>query len=339
VWPRLSLGAFQNPQRLATFACATLLMATVFVRAETKLEACGTIPLPGVEGRFDHFAADAKGQRLFLAALGNNSLEIIGLREGRRLQSIPGMKKPQGVAYVARLNSVFVANGDDGTVRIYDGGNYQPKQIIPGLDDADNLRYDPIADRVYVGYGKGGIGAIQASSAQVLSMIKLRAHPESFQLDDPNHTLYVNVPDAKQVTVVDLNKHEVLGSWPLERFQANFPMALDVVNRRLFVGCRRPARLLVLDTQSGKPVMDLPIAGDTDDLFYDAKRKRIYVSCGEGFIDILGQNDPGHYVTLERIPTAAGARTSFFSPDLDLFALAVPHQGKQNAEVRIYQPK
>jgi hypothetical protein len=315
-------------------------MLTLFhTHAQSKLERCGTIALPGVEGRFDHFAADPKAQRLFLAALGNNSLEIIGLREGRRLQSIAGMKKPCGVAYIALKNWVVVANGDDGTVRIYDAGNYQPKQIIPGFDDADNLRYDRVADLLYVGYGKGGIGIVQASTAEVLSMIKLKAHPESFQLDEGAQSLFVNVPDAKQITVLNLKKREVMGSWPLEHFQANFPMALDGANHRLFVGCRRPARLLVLDAQSGKTVTDLPMAGDTDDLFYDAKRHRIYVSCGEGFIDTFAQQDADHYQALERLPTAAGARTSFFSPELDLLALAVPHQGKQAAEVRVYQPK
>ena len=322
------------------FACCVLLsVAATAASAGSRLELCASIALPGVEGRFDHFALDPKAQRLFVAALGNDSLEIVGLREGRRVQSIAGMKKPTGVAYLPRWNWICVANSGDGTVRIYDAGNYQPKQIIPGLDDADNLRYAPETDLVYVGYGKGGIALLDGSQTQVVGMIKLKAHPESFQLDTSKHTLFVNLPDAKQIAVLDLNRREIMGSWPLEHDQANFPMALDEPNHRLLVGCRRPPRLLVLDTQSGKPMADLAISGDADDLFLDAKRHRIYVSCGEGFLDVIDQTDADHYRLLEKVPTAAGARTAFFSPELDLLAVAVPHIGKQTAQIRVYQPR
>jgi hypothetical protein len=321
------------------FVCCLVLSLAGTAVAGSKLELCATIPLPGVEGRLDHFDLDPKSQRLFVAALGNNSLEIVGVREGRRIQSIAGMKKPAGVAYLPRWNWICVANGGDGTLRFYDAGNYQPKQIIPGLDNADNVRYAPETDLVYVGYGKGGIALVDGSQGQVAGMVKLKAHPEAFQLDLANHTLFVNVPDAKQVALLDLNRREVMGSWPLDQYQANFPMALDAANRRLLVACRKPARLLALDIQSGKAVGDVAISGDADDLFLDPKRHRLYISCGEGFINVIEQADADHYRLLEKVPTVAGARTSFFSPELDLLAVAVPQSGKQSAEIRVYQPR
>src|SRR6516162_2178419 len=169
--------------------------------------------------------------------------------------------------------------------------------------------------------------------------IKLAGHPESFQLEKQGWRVFVNVPDAKQIAVVDTEKDSVVTRWPMKEFQANFPMALDEPNHRLFVGCRKPARLVVFDTEAGKPVADLAISGDTDDLFYDAKRKRIYISCGEGFLDVVQQSSPDKYERTAHIPTASGARTCFFSSDLDRLFLAVPDRGNQRAEIRIYQPQ
>jgi hypothetical protein len=158
-------------------------------------------------------------------------------------------------------------------------------------------------------------------------------------LEKKGNRIFANVPDAKQIAVIDREKRQVTGTWPMKEFQANFPMSLDEPNHRLFVGCRKPARLVVLDTASGKTIADLEISGDTDDLFYDAKRKRVYVSCGEGFIDIVEQTSPDTYKQLTRIPSASGARTSFFSPDLDRYYLAVPDRENQKAEIRVYQPE
>jgi hypothetical protein len=125
----------------------------------------------------------------------------------------------------------------------------------------------------------------------------------------------------------------------LKEFQANFPMALDEPNHRLFAGCRKPARLVIFDTQSGNPVADLAIPGDTDDLFYDAKRKLIYISCGEGFIDVVEQRSANDYRRIAKVPTASGARTCSFSPDLGRLYLAVPERANQKSEIRVYQPK
>jgi DNA-binding beta-propeller fold protein YncE len=298
-----------------------------------------TVPLPGVKGRFDHFAIDVKGHRLFLAALGNNTLEVVDIAAGKRLQSITGLKKPTGVVYLPASNQIAVANGDDGTFRLYNGISYALVTKVDALDDADNVRVDQKSGLIYVGYGEGALAAIDPVTMKQTASIKLAAHPESFQLEPQGNRIFVNVPDAKHVAVIDRAQATVLATWPMTQFTANFPMALDETNGRLFVGCRQPARLVVFDTSTGKSAAGLTISSDTDDLFYDAKRKRLYLSCGEGFVDVIGQRDADTYRSLDRIPTRAGARTSFFSADLNEFYLAVPLQGEHEAEIRVFQPQ
>ncbi len=298
-----------------------------------------TIPLPGVTGRFDHFALDAKGRRLFVAALGNNTLEVLDVAAGQRLKSIAGLHKPTGVLYLANSNQIGVANGDDGTFKLFDGSSYDAVKSLGTLDDADNVRFDAKAGTIYVGYGSGAIAVIDAATMKQTGSIKLPAHPESFQLEAQGPRIFVNVPEAQQIAVIDRQRQSVMATWPLKEFRDNFPMALDEANHHLFIGCRQPARLVVFDTTTAKIAADLAISGDTDDLFYDAARKRLYLSCGEGFIDVVAQHDANHYERLERVPTVPGARTSFYSPALDHLWLAVPQRGKQPAQIRTYQPQ
>jgi DNA-binding beta-propeller fold protein YncE len=298
-----------------------------------------TVALPGVKGRFDHFAVDTNAHRIFIAALGNNTLEIIDGAAAKRLHTIAGLHKPTGVAFLQNRNQIVVANGDDGTVKVFDGTHYGLVRSITSLDDADNVRFDVNANRIYVGYGDGALSAIDAKTFEQPGPIKLKAHPESFQLEQNGPRIFVNVPDARHVAVVDRDKRSVAATWPMEKFRANFPMALDETNHRLFVGCRQPARLVVLDTERGLTVADLAISGDTDDLFFDADRKRLYIACGEGFIDVVESRGSDRYERVARIPTRAGARTCFFSSALGQLHLAVPQRDGQDAEIRIYQPE
>lgn len=298
-----------------------------------------TVPLPGVKGRFDHFSVDVTGNRLFVAALGNNTVEVIDLVAGKRLHSITGMSKPQGVLFLPGRSELLVANGDDGTVKVLDGTDFTLKQNIPSLPDADNVRLDPNSGLAWVGYGDGTLVGISCSELKPKATIKLPGHPESFQFEKPGSRVFVNVPDARRIVVVDATKAQTLVQWPMDKFQANFPMALDGLNHRLFVGCRKPSRLVVFDTGLGKQIGDFSISGDTDDLFYDAKRKRLYISCGEGSMDVISQESPDDYKTLAKVPTSPGARTCFLSPELDRLCLAVPARGGHDAEIRIYQPE
>lgn len=327
------------PRRLIFLPVMALLAAGLCAGETSALKLLKTIPLPGVTGRFDHFALDIKGNRLFVAALGNNTLEAIDLTAAKRIQSIPGLGKPTGILFLPDLDRLFLACGDDGNVRVFDGASLRLLKTISGLDDADNMRFDAKAGLIYVGYGAGALAVIDAANAETIGHIKLAGHPESFQLEINGGRIFVNVPDAQQIAVVDRGRGVVETTWPMADFKANFPMALDEDGHRLFVGCRDPARLVVLESNVGKRMADIGISGDIDDLFYDAARRCLYGSCGEGFIDVIVQKDVNRYERVERVPTSPGARTAYLSPALKEFYLAVPERAGQKAEIRVFAVK
>jgi glutamine cyclotransferase len=322
--------------------CGAILMAlwgcTAAPRDEKPLTLKQTIPLPGVEGRIDHFAFDPTGERLFVCALGNNTVEVLDLRKGERVHSIIGLGAPQGVGYVPELNRLFVANDKGGVCKIYDGKSFQAVGELRFEDDADNVRYDETSQKIYVGFGSGGIAVVNATDGkQVGSIKKLSTHPEAFQLEKKGSRIFVNVPNSRHVAVVDRDKGKVVASWKTDLAFANFPMELDEADHRLFVGCRLPAKLVVLSTDSGDVVAKIDISGDCDDLFYDTKRHRVYAICGSGKIDIIEQADANTYNASAKIDTAKGARTGLFVPERDTLFVAVPHGGSQQAEIRCYQ--
>lgn len=322
-----------------TLAVAATLALLPLLRAEepAPLTLKNSVALPGVEGRFDHAAVDPATHRLFFAALGNNTLEVVDVNAGKHLHTIAGLKKPTGVLFLADMNLLVVASGDDGTCRFYDGTSYAERGRVAGLDDADNLRFDAKAKRVYVGYGEGALGVIDPAAMKLTASIALAKHPESFQLEEDSPRIFVNVPDAKQIAVVDRAAGKVVATWPVEDAHANFPMALAEKQHRLFVGCRQPARLLAFDTESGKRVAEAAMSGDVDDLFFDAATNDLFASCGEGFIDMFRFAAPASLSRTHRIASATGARTAFFSAKRGAFCLAVPHRGTQVAEIRFYK--
>ncbi len=290
-----------------------------------------------MQGRIDHLSVDVKGQRLFVSALGNNTVEVVDIKAGKRLKTVSGVQEPQGVLYVPATDRLYVANGKDGSVRVFDGSSYATLKTLEYGDDADNLRYDSARKRIYVGYGSGALGEIDDEGNKT-GDIKLDAHPESFQLEKDSPRIYVNLPKSRKIAVLDRDKRTVTATWPLGMTLANYPMALDQADHRLFVMTRFPARLLVFDTNTGKTIQRLSAVGDCDDVFYDHGRKRIYAIGGEGGISVFEQLDPDHYKESARISTVKGARTGFFSPELDRLFLAVRRQGAQAAEVRVFAP-
>ena len=318
---------------------ATFCLAFTMHAADAPLNLVQTIPMPKVDGRIDHMAADVAGCRLFVAALGNNTVEVLDLKAGKLIQSLPGFAEPQGIAYVPELNRLFVANGADGTCRIVDGRSFKTIASVQCGDDADNVRYDEKGRRIYVGYGSGALMVLDAKTGDKLADIKLAGHPESFRLESVGPRIFVNVPKADQIAVIDRDKALVTATWSIKEAKSNFPLILDEASHRLFAGCRNPARLLVYDysTSPGRLVTSVPISHDTDDLFYDAANKSLYVSCGAGAIDVFRQNDADRYTLEKTISTATGARTSLFVPELKILCLAVPHRGTQLAEIRVYQ--
>ncbi len=295
-----------------------------------------TIELPDVRGRIDHMSVDVKGERLFVSALGNNTVEVIDTKAGKRVKTIDGLQEPQGVLYVPATDRLYVANSKDGSVRIFDGSSYAPLKTLDYGDDADNLRYDPDHKRIYVGYGGGALAEIDAVGNKA-GKIKLDSHPESFQLERNSPRIYVNLPKSRKIAVLDREARTIITTWPLGMTLANYPMALDEADHRLLVVTRYPARLLVFDTTSGKTVQRLPAVGDCDDVFYDKAGKRIYAIGGEGAISVFEQQDPDHYKESARITTVKGARTGFFSPELDRLFVAVRRPGNESA-IRVFVP-
>jgi len=300
------------------------------------------IPLPNVGGRIDHFTFDVKRKRVIGAALGNNTVEVVDTFSGRDIHSITGAAAPQGVVYVAEIDKLFVANGTDGKLRIYDGDSFKLLNTLDIGEDADNVRYDPTEKKVYVAYGGdegGGIAVIDAETGKRLEDIaKLDAHPESFQIGTSKPVIYANIATKAKIAVIDRATHKVT-DWPLKTGTSNYPMALDEADHRLFVVTRRPAQLVVLDTDNGYTVVSVPCVNDADDLYYDVARKRIYVPGGEGFITVIQQSDADHYQALAKIPTTIGARTGLWYEKRDRFYLAVPASSKQGAALWVYAPE
>ncbi len=323
--------------RRAIVATAIVVAAAIQpAPGQEALRLVQTIDLPRVEGRIDHLAIDTGAQRLYVAALGNDTVEVVDLKAGSVLKSLSGFRAPQGIAVAPESKLVAVANGEGEGVQLLDGGDYAPRASVKLGSDSDNVRYDRAARRLFVGYGSGSLAAIDATGGTLVGEAKLAGHPESFQLERSGSRAFVNVPTAEQIAIVDRVAMKVIATWPVAAAKANFPMALDEANHRLFIGCRRPAKLLVYDTTSGKQTASIDIVGDTDDLFYDAARKRLYVSGGEGYIDVLQDQGVGGLARIAHVATAAGARTSLFVPEQDRLYLAVPHRGAQAAALRVY---
>jgi len=305
--------------------------------AADVLEPAATISLTSVKGRIDHFGVDLKQRRLFVAALGNDTLEVVDVKSGRRERSVDGFGEPQGVLYLPEFNRVYVANGSANRVDILDGTSLARIKGVERLNDADNVRYDAGARKVYVGYGNGALRALDPATGDSSGDIRLSGHPESFQLETRGTRIFVNVPPARHVAVVDRAKQSVVATWDVPGAESNYPMALDESGRRLFVGARKPAVLFVFDIDSGKVVAKLAIGEDTDDIFFDPERKRLYVICGEGRIDIVRQENPDRYSLEGTVRTAPRARTGLFVPEEGRLYVAAPASGTSPAKLLTYR--
>ena len=293
---------------------------------------------PECRGGIDHFAIDLAGQRLFVCALGNDSLEVLDLREGKRVHTITGLGSPQGVAYLAGAGRLVVSNDAGGACNIYDGKSFASLGTISLGDDADNVRVDDARGTVYVGYGNGGIATLDPNTGKKLRAIELGGHPEAFALEERGPHIFVNLPATREVAVVDRERGEVTARWQLGGAAANFPMAFDEAHHRLFVGCRSPAQLVVLDSDSGSVVSTLNIPGDVDDLFYVESLHSVLAICGAGSVAVIEEVTPNSYKTALTFPTDPGARTGLYVAAYS-WDVAVPQRGAASAEIRRYSIK
>jgi DNA-binding beta-propeller fold protein YncE len=302
-----------------------------------QLKPVATIPLPDVEGRIDHLAFDAQHQRLFVAALGNDTVEVIDAASNTHVKSLPGFHEPQGIAVAPDVGAVAVANGDTGTLQLLDAQTFQTRWTVEIGGDADNVRYDAGAKQLYVA-AEGGLYRVDPASGKVAKQVAIDGHPESFQLETGGKRVFANLPGllSPQVVVADREGGTVVARWTSLGCRSNYPMALDETTMRVFVGCRMPARLAVLDSSSGKVATSVDIVGDTDDLFSDAPRQRIYVIGGEGYVDVLQRR--GEIIERRaRVATRAGARTGLWVAAISRLYVAVPARDGQGAEIRVFE--
>jgi DNA-binding beta-propeller fold protein YncE len=294
-----------------------------------------TIDLGQISGRIDHLTIDPTRQRLFIAELGNDSVGVVDLNTGRLLRRLTGIGEPQGVAYVAATDHLYVASGADGSTRVFSGADLAPAETIKLGDDADNLRVDRSGAAVIAGYGSGALALID-TKRHAVATIPLHAHPESFQLSRDGKRAYVNVPAAHEIAVVDLQAHRQVASWSTGALTENFPMALNEPDHALWVAFRSPPRLVAFNTANGAIMATLASCGDSDDVFVDEARHRLYVICGSGQIEVWEPGGTG-YVRSAQIVTASGARTGLFVPAIDRLFIAVRATATAPAAVRVYR--
>ena len=317
-------------------ALASCAQAPALAQIPPTLLQIATVTLPNVTGRIDHLAFDPDRQRLFVAALGNDTVEVIDTATQAIARSLSGFHEPQGMAFDADLAAIAIANGGTGTLQLVDALTLATRWTITIGGDADNVRYDAPAKRVYVA-AEGGLYAVDPSAGKPIGRIRIDGHPESFQLDPASGRTFANLPGllSSQIIAADRSRMSVTAEWKPE-CGGNYPMALDAATSRLFVGCRRPARVAMVDTASGRTITSAEIVGDTDDLFYDHTRRRVYVIGGDGFIDVLTR-DEDRLQRVERIATRGGARTGLWVGDQNRLYVAVPARGGQPAEIRVFE--
>jgi DNA-binding beta-propeller fold protein YncE len=341
--PRVGVAAMSKQSRpgtligLASKCFAIIALLAVMSMSPTDAQVLAlerSIELPGVAGRIDHLALDVEGARLFVAARAANSVEVVDLNASRRSSRLQDVREPQGLAWLPARRWLVVASGGAARVDAWSDG----KRVAhaEGLEDADNIRFDADAGRLYVGYASG-LAVLDAATLRIVDRIALVGHAEAFELSPTGREIYVNVPSAGVVAVVDRRSGKTIASWDTGDARGNFAMALDAVNHRLFVATRRPAKLLVFDTRAGRRISSLPLCGDADDLFLDRERRQLYAICGEGVVEVIAQREADNYEVLQRVPTAAGARTGLLAPSLEALYVALPARAGRLAQVQAYR--
>jgi DNA-binding beta-propeller fold protein YncE len=305
------------------------------IYGENFLTLSKVIAMPEVKGRIDHMDVNLKNQLIYIAALGNNTLEVADLKTGKIIKSIKGLDEPQGIGYIPQTDEILVANGGNGDCYFYDAVSYQKKATLHLASDADDVRYDSVERKLYVGYGSGGIAIIDPDTHLQTTDIKLPAHPEGFTIDSKNKLLYVNVPNNNMIGVIDLKQGKLIDKWISNNYRANFPISYDAMNRQLFVGYRHPATLLLLNSATGKEITSASMVEDIDDLYFDSKTSEVFISGGGGFINIF-QYENQKVKQIVNIPTRKGARTSLLIPELRLYVLAARAAAGKKAELHIY---
>ena len=329
---RIPVKSFLASAAFTLSICGSLMGA--------ELELTQTIPLKGKPGNLDHLELDTKRQRLLVANKPNNTLDVVDLKTGKLLKQIENQTGIQGVAYAADLDRIYVGLGTNGLCNILDGETYKAVKTIKFTDDADNVHYHAKTQMAYVGHAEKSLGVISAKTNTLKADIKLTGTVEGFVIEAKRPLLYAATPDPSQVVVIDLDKNQVKTTYPIKKAAGAHPIALDEANHRLYVACRKEPMVVVLDSETGKEITSVAIPEEVDDLYFDAGRKRLYASCGSGFIAVIKVVDADKIESVEKVETVKGARTCLYVADIGKLYLAVPKQeGKDGPEIRVYNVK
>ncbi|HEX4021717.1 MAG TPA: hypothetical protein VHX63_11260 [Acidobacteriaceae bacterium] len=313
-------------------------------RAQTDppLKLQQTIALPGVTGKFDHFSIDLTTDTLFAAVAGNHTVEVVDLKAGKVLQTITGLGKPHGLAWVPETHRLYVADGTLAQLKVYQGSPLHTTGTLKLSDDADDMVYNPKNKMLYVGHGGSNaanparIAIVNTKDFALTADLPVAAHPEALDLDVQGQRIFTNIADAAQVAVINGKTHIIDATWKLTGVSDNVPMAYEAEQQVLFVACRKPAVLLALDANTGKEIARLPVHADADDLFYDANLHRVYVITGAGAVDVYAIDSGKHLRSLGSIHTESGAKTGLFVPSRNALYVGVPGSASEPAQIRVY---
>ena len=335
-------------RRLVAVLCLVPCMGAMPPSSQPRaapLRLVQSISLPDIQGRLDHFNVDLKRRRLFIAALAHHTVEVVDLNAGKWQRSLPGFEKPQGVWYVEKVDKLFVADGEQGDCKVFSGQDLRLLAAVALDRGPDHEAYDSVTNQLYVGYGGedagkdyGELAIIAVASDRHVGDIRTDAHPGAVIIDTPGQTLLLTMPKSREIAMADQKTRTITEKWQIPE-QLPVALALDAAGGRLFVGTRQPPSLLVFDLRSHQLIASLPSVGVMDDLYFDAARRRVYASGGEGFIAVYQQRDPDHYSEIGRIATGPAARTSLWVPELNRYYVAVPASDSHPAEIRVYEPQ
>ncbi len=329
---------------VATAAAIVTATSTCWAAAkQPPLRLIKTIPLPMLhDGDFDHFSADVASNRLFSAAEENSKVLVFDLKTGKPIQALNDLKAPHSLVYRNDLHRLFVVDGDLGVIRIYDGTTYKKVGDISLRLGADSSRYDPATKYLYVVNGGGDghlpncfLSVVDTTADKKIADIKLDSdNVEAVIIAKNSPRMFVNVRGNNAVEVFNPKTRQLLATWAMPA-DAKSPtaMAFDEVAHLLFIGTRNPGKLVVLDSNTGKVLIDERAAEMVDDMSYDTAHHRIYFA-GTDFLDVFQQG--GNYQLIGHIPTGFRAKTGTLVPQLNRYYLGVPHHNGKTAELRIY---
>jgi DNA-binding beta-propeller fold protein YncE len=349
VWtsPRAFAFAEDTPplKWVQTIQLADIRSSEPDVSADQLARNLTTTRMVGVQNHFDHLTADLKNNRLFIVPEDHQTIEVYDLRTGKFVHSIKGIGVGHSVVYRSDINRIFVTDGSNGDLKIFNGTTYKLLKTVKLLADADATGYDPVTHNLYI--ADGGLDAklnhtfleiVNTDTGEKVGQIKIDSNRlEAMFVERSGPRLFLNMTEKNSIAVIDREKQSVAAVWPLT-CKVNVAVAMDEKNHRLFVACR-DGNMNVLDSDTGKVLQSLPISTGVDDMVFDPASQRMYVAAGEGFVNVFKETDADHYQAIGKIPTGPLGKTGLLVPQLGEYFVALPPHGTTCAEVLIFAVK